>query len=31
MAWIALARLDAVALSGPHKRWIAELAAREGS
>lgn len=28
LAWVPLAQLDQVALSGPHRRWIAELRAR---
>lgn len=28
LAWVPLARIDSVTLSGPHRRWVAELAAR---
>ena len=31
MEWIRLARIGKIPLSGPHKRWIAELATQSGS
>jgi hypothetical protein len=30
--WVPFAQLDAITLSGPHRRWVTEiLAARNGS
>jgi A/G-specific adenine glycosylase len=31
LVWVPLAELDAIALSGPHRRWVRELLARPGS
>lgn len=31
LTWVPLARLDAIALSGPHRRWVIEILARRAS
>jgi A/G-specific adenine glycosylase len=30
LAWVAIAQLDAITLSGPHRRWVREILAERG-